>query len=135
MQDVEMLLALRHHAVVGCDREQHEVHPMRTGEHVANEPLMARDVDHARARPVPEGEIREPQVDRDAALLLFLETVGILPGERLDQRGLAMVDMAGGADNRMGDLRSHCANSTSRKSVTIGRAAPLSKARAIESAS
>src|SRR6266851_5725423 len=133
MQDVEMLLALRHHAVVGCDREQYEVHPMRAGKHVADEPLMARDVDHARARPVPEREIREPEVDRDAALLLFLETVGILAGERLDQRGLAMVDMAGGADNRMGDLRSH--RSTSRKSVAIGRAAPFSKAQAIESAS
>src|SRR5216683_2371373 len=107
MKDVEMLLALRHHAVVGCDREQHEVHPMRTGKHVADEPLMARDVDHARARPVPEREIREPEVDRNAALLLFLETVGILISERLDQRGLAMVDMTGGADNRMGDLRSH----------------------------
>src|SRR6266849_9273296 len=93
----------------------------------------ALDVNHARARPVPEREIREPEVDRNAALLLFLETVGILTGERLDQRGLAMVDMTGGADNRMGDLRRHC--STSRKSVAIGHAAPLSKARAIESAS
>src|SRR5260370_8395302 len=93
MKDVEMLLALRHHAVVGCDREQHEVHPMRTGEHVADEPLMARDVDHARARPVPEREIREPEVDRDAALLLFLATVGILPADRLDHPGLATVDM------------------------------------------
>src|SRR5712692_7884780 len=85
MQDVEMLLALRHHAVVGRDREQHEVHPMRTGKHVADEPLMARDVDHARARPVPEGEIREPEVDRDAALLLFLETVVIRPVGPLDR--------------------------------------------------
>jgi len=106
---------------------------MRTGKHVADEPLMARDIDHARARPVPEGEIREPEVDRDAALLLLLEAVGVLPGERLDQRGLAMVDMTGGADNRMGNLRSH--RSTSRKSVAIGHAAPFSKARAIESAS
>ena len=47
-----MLLALRHHAVVGRDREQHQVDPVRAGQHVADEALVAGDVDHAGARAV-----------------------------------------------------------------------------------
>ena len=50
---------------------------------------------------VPSGqiEVREAEVDRDAALLLFLEPVGVLSGERLDEARLAVVDVAGGADD------------------------------------
>ena len=103
MEDVEMLLALRHHAVVGRDGEQHEVDSVRAGQHVADEALMAGDVDHARARAVGQGEVGEAEIDRNPALLFFLEAVGVLAGERLDQRGLAVIDMAGGADDGVGD--------------------------------
>ena len=103
MEDVQMLLALRHHAVVGRDGEQHQVDAMRARQHVADEALMAGDVDDARARAVGQGEVGEAQVDRDPALLFFLEAVGVLAGQRLDQRGLAMVDMTGGADDGVGD--------------------------------
>ncbi len=103
MKDVEMLLALRHHAVVGRDREQHQVDAVRAGQHVADETLVAGDVDHAGARAVGQREIGEAQVDRNPAFLFFLEAVGVLAGERLDKRGLAVIDMAGGADDGMGD--------------------------------
>ena len=52
VQDVEVLLGLRHHAVVGGDGEQHEVDAVRAGEHVADEALVAGHVDDADARAV-----------------------------------------------------------------------------------
>ena len=94
-----MLLGLRHHAVVGCDGEQHEIDAVRAGEHVADEALVAGDVDDTGAGAVGQREVGEAEVDRNPALLFFFEAVGVLAGERLDERGLAVIDMAGGADD------------------------------------
>ena len=41
----------------------------------------------------------EAEVDGDAAALLLFEAVGVDAGEGLDQRGLAVIDVAGGADD------------------------------------
>ena len=98
-----MLLALGHHAVVGGDGEEHEVDAVGAGEHVADEALVAGDVDDAGAGAVGQGEVGEAEIDRDAALLLLLEAVGLLAGERADERGLAVIDVAGGADDGVGD--------------------------------
>ncbi len=102
-----MLLGLGHHAVVGCDGEQHEVDAVGAGEHVADEALVAGDVDDAGASAVGQREVGEAEVDRNPALLFFLEAVGVLPGERLDQRSLAVIDVAGGADDGVSDVRGH----------------------------
>ena len=112
MQDVEMLLGLRHHAVVGRDGEQHEVDAVRAGEHVADEALVAGDVDDAGAGAVGQREVGEAEIDRNPALLFLLEAVGVLPGERLDQRGLAVIDVTGGADDGVGGGRGHRWNVT-----------------------
>ena len=45
--------------------------------------------------------MREAQVDGDAAPLLFLQAVRVDARERLHQRGLAVIDMAGRADDDM----------------------------------
>ena len=79
-----MLFALRHHAVVGRDGEQHEIDAVRARQHVADEALVAGHVDDAGARAVGQGEVGETEIDRDAALLFFLEPVGVLARERLD---------------------------------------------------
>ena len=84
MQDVEMLLGLRHNPVVGCDGEQHEVDAVGAGEHVADEALVAGDVDDAGASAVGQREVGEAEIDRNPALLFLLEAVGVLPGERPD---------------------------------------------------
>ena len=44
-------------------------------------------------------QIGEAEIDRDAARLLLLQAVGIDAGQRAHERGLAVVDMAGGADD------------------------------------
>ena len=56
VDDVEVLLGLRHDAVVGGDGEEHEIDAVRAGEHVPDEALVAGDVDDA-AR-VPSGRSR-----------------------------------------------------------------------------
>jgi len=43
--------------------------------------------------------VREAEIDSDAAALFFLESVGVDAGERLDQCGFSVVDMAGRAYN------------------------------------
>ena len=50
------------------------------------------------ARPGRQRELREAELDRDAALALLGQPVGVHAGERLDQRGLAVVDVPGGAE-------------------------------------
>jgi hypothetical protein len=42
-------------------------------------------------------QVREPQIDRDAAAFFFFETICIDPGECADQRRFAVVDMSGRA--------------------------------------
>ena len=43
--------------------------------------------------------MREAEVDGDAAALFFFQTVGVDAGEGADQRGLAVIDVSGGADD------------------------------------
>lgn len=66
-----------------------------SGEHVRDEPLMARHVDE-RDLPAVDLGPREAEVDGQTAALLLGEAVGPHAGEPLHQRGLAMVDVAGG---------------------------------------
>ena len=44
-------------------------------------------------------QVGKAEVDRDATIFLFLPAVAIDTGQRLDQTGLAMVDMTCGAYN------------------------------------
>src|SRR6476619_2944188 len=41
----------------------------------------------------------ETDIDGDAAAFLFFQAVGIDAGERFDERGLAVIDVAGRADD------------------------------------
>ena len=52
VEDREVLAGLRHHPVVGGDDEEREVDAGGAGEHVADQPLVAGDVDEADDRAV-----------------------------------------------------------------------------------
>src|SRR5258708_36214940 len=60
---------------------------------------MAWHVDETEHFSVREGHVGIAQFDRDAALLFLFEAVGIDAGQRAHQRGLAVVDMSGCADD------------------------------------
>ncbi len=99
-QDREMLVRLRPRAFPGVDHEQEEVDAARARDHRPHEALVAGDVDDREAGAVGQLERRVAELDRDAALVLGGEPVRVLPGQRLDERRLPVVDVAGGADGQ-----------------------------------
>ena len=60
---------------------------------------MTRNVDEPHTGAVGKDEVGESEIDGDPAGLLFLETIGIGPGEGQDQPALAVVDVPRGADD------------------------------------
>src|SRR5262249_29606433 len=61
-------------------------------EHVLYESFVAGDVDEADV-----AEVGEAEIYRDAAAFFFFEAIGVDAGEGADKRGLAVIDVAGGA--------------------------------------
>ena len=97
--DIEMLARLRLDRFVGGDHEEHQVDAADAGQHVLDEALVAGDVDEAEAQGGGELEVGEAEVDGDAAALFLFEAVGVDAGEGFDERGLAVIDVSGGADD------------------------------------
>ena len=95
--DIEMLASLRHHGFVRCDDEHHHVDAADAGKHVLDEFFVAGNIDEADCCRGVEGEMREADVDRDAALLFLLQAIGVDAGERLYQRCFAVINMSGGS--------------------------------------
>ena len=89
-----MLARLRHHAVVQRHHQQRRIDAAGTGQHGVHEALVPGHVNEAERIGIGVAEI-----DGDAAPLLLGESVCVDAGQRLHQRGLAVIDMAGGADD------------------------------------
>ena len=66
--------------------------------------------------PPPRSRWAKPEVDGDPALLLLLQPVGVGAGERAHERALAVVDVAGGADDER--AQAHRRRSYSSRVVT-----------------
>ena len=99
-QHGKVLVGLRTGALAGVDREQEEVDTGCSGDHRAHEALVPWNVDEREPAAVRKLERRVAEVDRDAAPALLWQAVGVLAGERAHQPGLAVVDVAGGADGQ-----------------------------------
>ena len=95
-----MFLRLRHPAVVGGHDEQREIDRAQSGDHVANEIFVSGHIDHAHGK-TGQREMREAEIDRDTARLFLGQTIGVDAGQRLDQRGLPVIDVTGGRENEM----------------------------------
>ena len=85
-EDGEVLARLRHHSFVERDDQQHRVDRSDTREHVADEVLMAGDVDDTHVAAAGKLEPREAEVDRHAALALLVQAIRVYSGERGDER-------------------------------------------------
>ena len=66
---------------------------------VLHEALVPRHVDEPTSFARRERQVREAELDGDAALLLLLEPIGVDAGQRAHERGLAVVDVPGGAED------------------------------------
>ena len=95
-----MLLRLRHPAVIRRHDEEREVDRAQTCDHVADEILVPGDIDQAERKP-RKLEVSKAKIDRDAAGLFLRQAIGIDSGERFDQRGLPVVDVAGSGENEI----------------------------------
>ena len=94
-----MLDGLRLDALGRRHDQQRRVDAGGAGQHVVHEALVARHVDEAELAAAAEVAVGVAEIDGDAARLLLLEAIGVDAGQRLDQRGLAVVDVARGADD------------------------------------
>ena len=94
-----MLERLGARAVVGGDDQQRGIDLAGADEHVADELVVARDVDEVELGAVIEREVRVPDVDRHPASTLLGQAVGIDAGQCPEQRRLAVVDVPGRADD------------------------------------
>jgi len=110
-----VLARLRHDAFIRGHYEQRRVDASHAGQHILDEIDVSRhidDPDRLRARRCTLGSARwwqrkprEAQIDRHLALFFFAQTIRIDTGQGQDQGRLAMVDVAGGADNSHLGLR------------------------------
>src|SRR5690606_1626732 len=93
------------------------------------QPFVTRNVDKAQDAAIRHRHVRKTQVDRDAARLFFLQPVRIDAGKRADQRGLAVVDMSGGADDHDTGSASGAVESFSARSISAADIEPRTTGR------
>src|SRR5678815_4342875 len=97
-----MFASLRHDAFVSSDNEHHHVNPMHAGEHVLYKPLVSRHVYKAKSY-IAGFECSEPNINRYASFLLFLEPISVSSGKRFDERSFSVIDVTSRAyDNAPG---------------------------------
>ena len=96
-----MLARLRHDAVVGGDKQNRMIHAHRACCHGVHKFFMAGNVDEPDDFARGRMRVGESEVYGDAARLLLGQPIRIDTGECLDERGLAVVDVPGGADDHL----------------------------------
>ena len=95
-----MLACLRHHRVVGRDDQHRQVEARRAGEHVADEPLVAGDVDQA-SRKSPRSSAAKPRSIVIPRCFSAGRRSVSTPVRARTKARLAVVDVAGGAEDEV----------------------------------
>ena len=98
--DGQVLPGLGHHALFRRDHQQQQVDAGRARHHGAHQTLVARHVHHPELCSVGQGEGGEAQLQGDAPALLLRQPVRVHAGEGEAQGGLAVIDVAGGAQDQ-----------------------------------
>ena len=100
-ENVQVLPGLGHKALIRGDDQQHHVDAGGAHEHVVDQPLVSGHVHNAGPLAVGQRQLGKADLNRDAALLLFLQPVRVHAGQGLGQAGLAVIHMAGGSDDNV----------------------------------
>ena len=101
--NIEMLARLWHHTFIGSDHQHDDIYSMSSGKHVFHKPLVAGNIDKANPH-LAQIKISKSEIDSDAATLFFRQTIRIASRERPHKRALAVIDMAGSADDDVTDI-------------------------------
>ena len=116
---------------VGGDQEQGEVDAGRPGQHGMHQPLMARHIDEAdpfRRHCCAGSRVRRhihegvAEFDADAAFHFFGQPIRIHARERVHQRRLTMIDMAGRANDHV-EPRTDCRFGSLKRNASAGNCA------------
>ena len=100
LEDFKMFAGLRHDGIVGGNHQDGEIDASGAGEHVLDETFVSRHIDDAEMKR-RQVKTCETDVNRDTASFLFRQTVTVDAGKGLDERGLAVIDVAGGAEDQI----------------------------------
>src|SRR6202011_1586028 len=96
--DIEVFASLRLDGFVGRDHQEHQINAADSSQHVAYEAFVPWHIYEPHPQHLAIGyrqlKIGKANIDRDTAAFLFFQAISIDAGERLHQRGLAVVDVA-----------------------------------------
>ncbi len=95
----DVLAGLRHHALVGGHDQEDQLHADGTRDHGVDELAVAGHVDDAHLHALAQVPRGEAELDGDAPALFLGQAVGVDPRQGAHQGGLAMVDVAGRAQD------------------------------------
>ena len=126
-----MFAGLRFDRFTRGNDEQRQVDAGRAGEHVADKAFVAGHV-HDADGIVAELEMREADVDGDAAFLLFGQAVAINASQRFDQGGLPMIDVAGSAENEVLRHGRRLTKKTADRKKVLERQGTFSRVMAVQ---
>ncbi|MPM34725.1 hypothetical protein SDC9_81312 [bioreactor metagenome] len=98
-QNSEVFSGLRHESLVRRHYQQHDVHSGRTHQHIPDKAFMPRHIHDAGFLSVWQRQLRKAVFNGNPSLLLFLQAVGIDPGQRFCQAGFSMVHMPCGSND------------------------------------
>jgi hypothetical protein len=99
LQNGEVFLGLRHDAFIGGNDEEGQVDSRSPGHHGPDEILVPGHIHYSCYSSTSELERGEVKIDSDLAAALLCEAVHRGSGKCGHQTGLAVVDVAGGADD------------------------------------
>lgn len=88
-----------------------------------DEALVTGDVDEAERAAVPL-QMSEAEIDGDPPRLLLGEAIAVDPGQRVDETGLAVVDVTGGTYDEMGQGSGSGSSRTDRRPQLADKLAP-----------
>ena len=95
-----MLSRLLLDRIVRRDHKHSQVDTSCTREHLPHKLFVAGDVDNTESK-VAKIQFSKTELNGDAAFLFFRQSVRVDPRQRSDQRGLSVIDVAGGTQNEM----------------------------------
>ena len=72
-----MFTSLWLNGLISSYNKKNQIHASDSGQHVFDEPFVAGDVYKTEACLRRKVKVREPQVDRNATLLFFFQTIGV----------------------------------------------------------
>jgi hypothetical protein len=98
-EDRQVLARLRPDAFRGRHHQQHGGHACGARQHGIHKAGMARHIHEGDGRQAGPAPIGKAKLDGDAARLLLLQAVRVMPRHGLHEAALAVVDVACGADD------------------------------------